>query len=79
MNWTRRHAGLLLVGAMTLGLASGQAQAQQQGKIVYMIPTLLDEFQTGSRSAFENVLGAMGYEVTSLDAQGRADLQLNQI
>ena len=64
---------------MALGLVTGPAHAQQQGKIVYMIPTLLDEFQTGSRDAFENVLGAMGYEVTSLDAQNRADLQLNQI
>ena len=79
MNWTRRHVGMLLAGAMALGLVAGPAQAQQQGKIAYMIPTLLDEFQTGSRDAFENVLGAMGYEVTSLDAQNRADLQLNQI
>ena len=46
---------------------------------IYFIPTLLDEFQSGSRDAFENVLGAMGYEVTSLDAQNRADLQLNQL
>lgn len=79
MNWTRRHVGMLLAGAMALGLVAGPAHAQQQGKIAYMIPTLLDEFQTGSRDAFENVLGAMGYEVTSLDAQNRADLQLNQI
>ena len=79
MNCNRRRAGLLLAGAMTLTLAASPVMAQQQGKIVYMIPTLLDEFQTGSRSAFENVLGAMGYEVTSLDAQNRADLQLNQI
>lgn len=79
MNRTRRHVGVLLAGVMALGLVTGPAHAQQQGKIVYMIPTLLDEFQTGSRDAFENVLGAMGYEVTSLDAQNRADLQLNQI
>jgi len=79
MDCNRRRAGLLLAGAVTLTLAAGPAMAQQQGKIVYMIPTLLDEFQTGSRAAFENVLGAMGYEVTSLDAQNRADLQLNQL
>lgn len=79
MNRTRRHVGVMLAGVMALGLVAGPAHAQQQGKIVYMIPTLLDEFQTGSRDAFENVLGAMGYEVTSLDAQNRADLQLNQI
>ena len=78
MTLTRRHAAALLAGALTLSLA-GNAQAQQQGKIVYMIPTLLDEFQTESQKAFEAVLGGMGYEVTSLDAQNRADLQLNQI
>ena len=62
-----------------LGLSAQAGQAQQQGKVIYFIPTLLDEFQSGSRDAFQNVLGAMGYEVTSLDAQNRADLQLNQL
>jgi ribose transport system substrate-binding protein len=79
MRHTRRHAGLLLAGAVTLGLALGQAQAQDKGTVVYMIPTLLDEFQTESRNAIEKVLGGMGYKVTSIDAQNRADLQLNQI
>ena len=79
MNWNRRRAALLLAGAMTLALAAGPVMAQQQGTIVYMIPTLLDEFQTESRKAIESVLAAMGYKVTSLDAQNRADLQLNQI
>ena len=44
-----------------------------------MIPTLLDEFQTESQKAIEGVFGDMGYEVISLDAQNRADLQLNQL
>ena len=44
-----------------------------------MIPTLLDEFQTESQKAIEGVFGDMGYEVVSLDAQNRADLQLNQL
>ena len=78
MNRTRRHVGMLLAGAVVVGITA-QAPAQQQGRIVYMIPTLLDEFQTESQKAFETVLGGMGYEVTSLDAQNRADLQLNQI
>jgi ribose transport system substrate-binding protein len=78
MTLTRRQTAGLLAGAAILGLA-GPAAAQQKGKIAYFIPTLLDEFQTASQSAFENVLGAMGYEVTSLDAQNRADLQLNQL
>ena len=78
MTLTRRQTAGLLAGAAILGLA-GPAAAQQKGKIVYFIPTLLDEFQTESQKAFESVLGAMGYEVTSLDAQNRADLQLNQL
>jgi len=81
--WTRRRTGLLLGAAMaataTLGFATGPVVAQEKGKIVYFIPTLLDEFQTESQKAFERVLGGMGYQVTSLDAQNRADLQLNQI
>ena len=78
MTLNRRQMGAFLAGAAALGLA-GSARAQQHGKVVYFIPTLIDEFQSGSRDAFENVLGAMGYEVTSLDAQNRADLQLNQL
>lgn len=74
----RRLLGLLL-GAASLALAAGPVAAQSKGNIVYFIPTLLDEFQTESQKAFENVLGGMGYKVTSLDAQNRADLQLNQI
>ena len=31
------------------------------------------------QKAIENVFGGMGYEVVSLDAQNRADLQLNQL
>jgi ribose transport system substrate-binding protein len=60
-------------------LAAQPAAAQQQGTIYYMIPTLLDEFQTESQKAIEAVFGEMGYEVVSLDAQNRADLQLNQL
>ena len=44
-----------------------------------MIPTLLDEFQTETQKTVEGVFGEMGYEVVSLDAQNRPDLQLNQL
>jgi ribose transport system substrate-binding protein len=73
-----RRAGVVLGGAM-LALAAQPAAAQEQGTIYYMIPTLLDEFQTESQKAIEAVFGEMGYEVVSLDAQNRADLQLNQL
>jgi ribose transport system substrate-binding protein len=81
---SRRAGGAVLGGAMlgVAALALGAAQpaaAQEQGTIYYMIPTLLDEFQTESQKAIEAVFGEMGYEVVSLDAQNRADLQLNQL
>ena len=79
MTRLTRRTGLLLTAATALAMAAPKAFAAEQGKIVYFIPTLLDEFQTESQKAFTNVLTGMGYEVTSLDAQNRADLQLNQI
>lgn len=65
--------------ALTLGLAASGALAQSKGTIYYLVPTLLDEFQTGSIDAIEKFMGDVGYEVTSLDAQNRSDLQLNQV
>ncbi|MFO1038386.1 MAG: sugar ABC transporter substrate-binding protein [Geminicoccaceae bacterium] len=79
MNISRRSLTLLAAGALGVGLLPEAVRAQDKGTVYYMIPTLLDEFQSGSRDAFENVLGAMGYKVISLDAQNRADLQLNQL
>ncbi len=70
-------AGAVAGGAM-LAAASAPAVAQDRGTIVYLVPTLLDEFQTTSQEAVEFVFGEMGFEVVSLDAQNRADLQLNQ-
>lgn len=69
-----------LLGGAVLALAVWQpAAAQDKGTIYYMIPTLLDEFQTESRKAIEGVFGDLGYEVVSLDAQNRAAEQLNQL
>ena len=82
MRPTSGRASAALGGALLgagLALAAQPAAAQQQGTIYYMIPTLLDEFQTESQKAIEAVFGEMGYEVVSLDAQNRADLQLNQL
>jgi ribose transport system substrate-binding protein len=82
MNRTRRHllAATAAAGALLMLTAAGSAAlAQDRGTIYYMIPTLLDEFQTESKAAIEKVFGELGYEVVSLDAQNRADLQLNQM
>src|ERR687891_1267545 len=75
---TRR--GALALAAAALALAAGQpAAAQDKGTIYYMIPTLLDEFQTETQKAIEGVFGKMGYKVVSLDAQNQPDRQLNQL
>ena len=68
---------LFAIAALAMGALSS-AQAQNKGTIIYLIPTLLDEFQTESQAAVESVFPTLGYKVTSLDAQNRADLQLNQ-
>ena len=68
---------ILAIGALLLALP-GAAQAQDKGEVIYLIPTLLDEFQTESQKAIEASFSQLGYKVTSLDAQNRADVQLNQ-
>jgi ribose transport system substrate-binding protein len=75
-----RRATLLFGGAVVVGLVIGQpAAAQDKGTIYYMIPTLIDEFQTETQKTIESAFGAMGYKVVSVDAQNRADLQFNQM
>ena len=59
-------------------LAASAATAQDKGTVYYLVPTLLDEFQTESVKSMESTLTSIGYEVISLDAQNRTDLQLNQ-
>ncbi len=72
-----------LVAAAVIGLLSmvgtGASMAQTKGKVYYLVPTLLDEFQTESVSSITGFLGQVGYEVVSLDGQNRTDLQLNQL
>lgn len=74
----RRLAGAVVGGAV-FAAASLSASAQDRGTIVYLVPTLLDEFQTTSQEAVEFVFGELGFDVVSLDAQNRGDLQLNQM
>ena len=75
----RRGAVAVLTVALAAAAGFGSAFAQTKGTIYYLVPTLLDEFQTGSIDAITKFMGDVGYEVTSLDAQNRSDLQLNQV
>ncbi|MGA7268989.1 MAG: sugar ABC transporter substrate-binding protein [Aestuariivirga sp.] len=66
------------IAIAAVGLVS-PAFAESKGKIFYMVPTLLDEFQTESVSALTKFLGDVGYEVVSLNADNKTDLQQSQM
>lgn len=66
------------IAIAAVGLIS-PAFAQSKGKIYYLVPTLLDEFQTESVSALTKFLGDVGYEVVTLNADNKTDLQQSQM
>lgn len=53
--------------------------AESKGKIYYLVPTLLDEFQTESVAAIEKFLKDVGYETVTLNADNKTDLQQSQM
>lgn len=55
------------------------AFAQSKGKVYYLVPTLIDEFQTGSVSALEMFLKQVGYEMQTLNADNKTDVQQSQM
>jgi ribose transport system substrate-binding protein len=61
-----------------MGLAV-PAFAASKGTIYYMVPTLLDEFQTESVSAVEKFVKDVGYDVVTLNADNKTDLQQSQM
>jgi ribose transport system substrate-binding protein len=67
--------------AAIAALAAGAAPvwAQSKGDIYYMVPTLLDEFQTESVKAIEKFLGDVGYTGKTLNADNKTDLQISQM
>ena len=65
--------------ALATALSMSASVAAQKGKVYYLVPTLLDEFQSESVKAIAKFMGDVGYETVSLDAQNRTDLQQNQI
>ncbi|MDB5585605.1 ribose transport system substrate-binding protein [Devosia sp. UYZn731] len=69
--------GMVLLAGMAALLHP--AYAQDKGKVYYMVPTLIDEFQTGSVSAIEMFLKQVGYSVTTLNADNKTDLQQSQM
>ncbi|MCP4381021.1 MAG: sugar ABC transporter substrate-binding protein [Hyphomicrobiales bacterium] len=75
----RSATGAVLGIALAASAITAAAAQDMKGKIYYLVPTLLDEFQTGSIEAITKFMGDVGYEVVSLDGQNRTDLQLNQI
>ena len=70
-----------LLGALAIAAVAfiPPAFAESKGKIYYMVPTLLDEFQTESVKALEKFLGDVGYEAVTLNADNKTDLQQSQM
>jgi ribose transport system substrate-binding protein len=75
-NLFRLIAGAAIATALTTSVAMA---AESKGKIVYLVPTLLDEFQTGSIDAIKKFMGDVGYEVVALDGQNQTNTQMNQL
>jgi ribose transport system substrate-binding protein len=71
---------LAILGIVAIAMALlSPAFAQSKGKVYYMVPTLLDEFQTGSVSALEMFLKQVGYEMQTLNADNKTDVQQSQM
>ncbi len=66
------------IAIATVALIS-PAFAQGKGKIYYMVPTLLDEFQTELVKGIEKFLKDVGYEAVTLNADNKTDLQQSQM
>lgn len=76
----RRHFLLATALAGSMALAAPGAFAQDsKGTVYYLVPTLLDEFQTGSVSALETFLGQVGYDLETLNADNKTDVQQSQM
>jgi ribose transport system substrate-binding protein len=68
-----------MAAVMGMGVAAQGVYAQDKGTVYYLVPTLLDEFQTASVDSFKVTVESLGYELKTLDGQNRADVQLNQL
>lgn len=77
MNRIRRLL-IASIALTALGVAA-PAFAASKGTIYYMVPTLLDEFQTESVAAIEKFVKDVGYDVVTLNADNKTDLQQSQM
>jgi ribose transport system substrate-binding protein len=77
MNRIRRLL-ITSIAVTAMGVAT-PSFAASKGTIYYMVPTLLDEFQTESVSAIEKFLKDVGYDVVTLSADNKTDLQQSQM
>jgi ribose transport system substrate-binding protein len=69
-----------LLSVLVLGLSMiTTAAAETKGKVYYLVPTLLDEFQTGSVNALEMFLKQVGYEMQTLNSDNKTDVQQSQM
>lgn len=66
-----------IFSATCLGVGGERIEAKE--RIYYLIPTLIDEFQTESQRMIEGIFGVLNYDVISADADGNPDLQSRQI
>jgi ribose transport system substrate-binding protein len=75
----RLIASLAGAAALTAAALLSPALAASKGTIYYMVPTLLDEFQTGSVTAITKFMGDVGYDVKALNADNKTDVQQGQM
>jgi ribose transport system substrate-binding protein len=66
-----------IISTTCLGVGGERIEAKE--RIYYLIPTLIDEFQTESQRMIEGIFGALNYDVISADADGDPDLQARQL
>jgi ribose transport system substrate-binding protein len=76
----QRRTFLTLAGVLASTTVLGApAFADSKGTVYYMVPTLLDEFQTGSVNALEMFLKQVGYEMKTLNADNKTETQQSQM
>lgn len=78
MKVTRRTVGGLALGALA-GLAARPAAAESKGKVYFLIPDSGGPFYPTSAKVEASFLQQIGYELITLDATNKSDLQLNQV
>lgn len=75
----KRTASVVFGAMAATAMLAFPAHAQDKGTIYYLVPTLLDEFQTESVSAIETFLGQVGYSTVTLNADNHTDVQQSQM